>query len=1294
MDRNSSIASLSTVSPRQGRSRTHSVSSDRPSTIGFGLVLPPVSVSPEPSFIAASAASQIITNGLDSHADAWYDQNGIEPPTEPAIVSDPALQLVNGFIDQLLLNFLQLSKSTALPALRPAVVEVLKPKLAKDAIGTADDELKEYLGGANEDDYTQPDASNPARNWDLELVWKRTRLRCMVYSSLGDMEEEDEDQYMQADNLEVGAHEQMSDVISPAVAIFLTSVLEYMGELTLTVAGQAAYQRVRSKIEKELKDGSRGASDPADCIVVRDADVERVALDRTLGRLWRGWKKRLRTPITDLAGRQFPKASPSPPTQERTAPGSDAPPLPKPAAGDNNGRGRTPPKQPPVVKDVQAAYIPLPIRDNDVEEIEVPGLARYSDDEADYEREHKQRTPERPKSLVLVSSIIANGLPTPSGSQPHTPSIASRKRSMSLPTPAVPLFHLVNRKQSRSAASDTGPDEEAGKGRGVTGRTKAKMSASGTVRMAQSQSSAAVILNEASDSESAESDYEDAQEIAYEKAEIMTSSRISVPGSFQSSDSDNMGRVGSMKRSSSVHSARIIDVQGPRSPGRSPAHSRPGSLGTLDRTRSVGLSGLAVAKALARVAAAEDKPKQVTSEPMAQTAVGTQGVGTASEKRNSSAPQTPSISELDEEQAQRQLSNVPSQLDKSPDAAAVPTAGATSTQTRKTKTGPSLTTNAKTQAGIFEQSAGNARAATLPATPPTPEIQQLQNVPDLPRKNPGHAARSSPKADTKGLLSIEPAKAGESVELSPPLQGSSSVRQLHTSASSVSSAASRLKPLRTSEDGSSRSESVARNFEELIQSNQTITYTLTPENMRDIDAKSFIEGPVVTRRKSEDPKSSPLAAQSSAGRLPSPHSPTAPGPESSASDKPYAPVPQSPVGPGVSIGRGSGQLAKNARTPATSTSDIAIFIKSTGPADDDRSRAVPRLSSPASPVNSQSDPRRASTTGSFSRSRYQPRGAAVDSSVDNSDLIDFIRQGPPIAASSHRIPRHVAPFRNTMDSDQLSGAGGKAVDATLPDMRSSLASTNVTESSRPSIQSSVNSKSALLRSRTSSAVPSHLFDGDDMAMPKRKTRRVRDPYAIDLSDEEDADGDEACALGTPKSPARKEESLAEFLRNCEPPLEPASPHPLSGLPRKKSSAPSLVSRLTRSSRGRESPPFGKAADAKSINSCGGSNTRGYIPIQVNMPAGSDAHAPAGHSQAARPMAPPSRPKVPMRKYEPREAVVKRSQTDDLADFLRDSAPPPAGRFPAAADPAPARTEGGSGSGMSRVFGRRKKLLAA
>ncbi|KHN94294.1 uncharacterized protein MAM_07823 [Metarhizium album ARSEF 1941] len=1310
VDANASRPPSGVVSPRHVRSRAQSISSDKPSTIGYGLVSPPVSVSPQAAFIASSAASQIITNDHDSHADAWYDQNGIDPATETATVSAPALQLVNGFLDQLLFHFLQVSKSTALSALRPAVIEVLKPKLGKDAVSNADEELREYLGGANEEEYEQLQEAISPRNWDGELAWKRTRLRCMVYSSLGDMEEEDEDVYMEEENLEIGAHEQISDTISPAVAIFLTSIIEYMGELTLTVAGQAAYQRIRSKIEKELKDGVRNTSDPADRIVVTEFDMERVALDRTLGRLWRGWKKRMRTPTTDIPG--SPKGPTAPFKPEQTASGHDILSLPESAASDDGSERRNSRErfEGPIMADVQPADIPLPVGDNDIDEIEVPGLAHHSGEEDDDEMDNEPvLIRKRPRSLLSSSSMFANGLPTPTKSQPHTPVVAARQRSMSLPTPRIPHFFPKFQGQTPAAsAAESEADKDASAEIGIAVTTRDDGSSLSPAHAQSTTTSGAPAPKDVdAHSQSSVSEYDDAEEVAYEQAEIMTTARVSMSSSAHSVDFDSHGRASSVKRSSSVHSARIIDVPALRSPAR----SRPSSMDATERPRPVSLSG--VASGLSKTTILDDGLKAANNETLTKTANGVPLQRSSHERRKPAAGNPTAISELEEEASQN-FAQGESQLASLPVAAEMPAAGHTSSPWSQRKKKLPVAPNIQIQSSKYEHSPVHAGTAPLPATPATPDIE-TRNVQDLPNKATGHSGWSSPKPETRGPLAIERTRTRESDELSLPTQqqnnfGSRQGSQAHTAASSVSSGASRLKPVRTSEDGSSRSESVARNFEELIQSNQTITYTLTPENMRDIDAKRSLDSPVVTkfaRRKSEDsrayqysPKVSPVLTQSAAGNLPSPRlppSPASPKIMDSKAIKPAGPATRVPTTSTTSTVRASGATAREARVPPDSTSDFAEFIKSTGPADGTRSYTVPKLGPPPASSNKghQEAHRRASATGSVGRSRYQPRDATVDSRTDNSDLIDFIRQGPPIAASNHRIPRHVAPFRTTMDSDQMSGAiGGKAIDANIPDIRSSRASTNATESSMPSMQSSVNSRSALVKNRASN-IPNQFFDDDENMMPKRKTRRVRDPYAIDLSDGEDETDQDDHMLDTPRLPAKKEESLAEFLRNYEPPPEPVSAA-AARTPRKKASAPSLIGRLTRGGKDKEkdSASTTAASEARAVVSRASSG-RGYIPIQVNIPPGYDQYDPmngnVGATQARGTLtASATAGRAPMKKFEPREAASKRSETADLAAFLRDSAPP-MNNSPTAINGAPSQQE--DSGGFTRMFGRRKKPLA-
>ena len=268
--------------------RNHSMSSDRTSSFsGTSLTAPP-SVSPDPAYIALSAASQIVHT---DRADRGYlEGEGSRVDSDTAIVAPGAVALVNGFLDQLLYSFLASSRSTSIAALRPAIQEVLKPRLAKEAIQGADEELEGYMTGGDAEELLAFHGGQSFRgDYDLNLIWRRTRLRCMVYTRLGDMEEDDEDTYLEQEeqNANEGRRRLDRDIgsVSPAAAIFLTSVLEFIGEHAMLLAGEAAYNRFQT----------RGARPDNSRAVVEEIDMEKLAFNGTLGRLWRSWKKRVRS---------------------------------------------------------------------------------------------------------------------------------------------------------------------------------------------------------------------------------------------------------------------------------------------------------------------------------------------------------------------------------------------------------------------------------------------------------------------------------------------------------------------------------------------------------------------------------------------------------------------------------------------------------------------------------------------------------------------------------------------------------------------------------------------------------------------------------------------------------------------------------------------------------------------------------------------------------------------------------------------------------------------------------------
>ena len=252
--------------------------------------LVPPSVRPDPAYIAASAASQIVNSDREDRGDETFD---IGDTDDTAVVSPGSLILINAFLDHLLFSFLASARSTSIASLRPAILEVLKPRLGKEAIDGADEELEGYLAGGDAEELLAFHSGQEFKGeYNLNLIWRRTRLRCMVYTRLGDMEEEDEEMYLEQeeeDDTNDGRPRLTRDLgsVSPAAAIFLTSIIEFIGEQALFVASEAAYNRSQTK--QFRPEESRH--------LVEEVDVEKIAFNTTLGRLWRAWKKKVRTSI-------------------------------------------------------------------------------------------------------------------------------------------------------------------------------------------------------------------------------------------------------------------------------------------------------------------------------------------------------------------------------------------------------------------------------------------------------------------------------------------------------------------------------------------------------------------------------------------------------------------------------------------------------------------------------------------------------------------------------------------------------------------------------------------------------------------------------------------------------------------------------------------------------------------------------------------------------------------------------------------------------------------------------------
>ncbi|CAD6447351.1 547f11a4-4c9e-47e6-9ab6-3600a355639f-CDS [Sclerotinia trifoliorum] len=1339
-------ARLENSSRRVGRS--HSISSDRPSTASTstGLLSPPLSISPEPVYIASSAASQIVTNDHDSTADAWLDQHGIEPSGETALVSPAALKLVNTFLDQLVLNFLSASKSTSLVSLRPAITEVLKPRLARDAVRGADSELREYLGGSGNDELLSSEREGQSsRDWDLELVWKRTRLRCMVYSSLGDMEEEDEDRYTAQEHLngslESGDRENETGIVSPAVAIFLTSILEFMGEQILIVAGQAAYTRLRMKYEKEERDGTIRQTDIAERVVVEDTDMERVGSDRILGKLWRDWKKRARSPTNSESMSH---------SHSREITGNSARPVLEPAqaasisSSDNGELQET--SFDALAEHKQAAMIPLPMTVDDVREIEIPGLAPQSDNAEDDDASETEELPfsRRPKSMVIFTNASHN-LPTPSSSQPPTPIFAaspskSRKRANSLPPPipstvtslfsrsseeAVPRREDSMKPSQGGAAALNGTITPAESEKDA-GEEDEEVSSKGKSAVLESKHEPVDDTTEFDDtSKDMDSDFE-----FVEEPQIMTSSRISFGGRVSPDDRDSSTRssVHSSAQSPSIHSLRLIDVNTAKSPttrsrqdsfdatdfipGRGVSISRPTSIhspiitelssrGTSPHFRSSNSSPLArtgsnlssmpvktttdsISEVDERESAGDDSP--LTAVP-SELAAAMQGVDVDPSPTSQNypsfksaafrstpfvlaAPPTPQNYRENMKGSARQQANKGQPLNgfSNSNVRGIEQDVQMTYQGAKNSFEPPPRSVSRTVA-----SSANENPAILPVVKESSSPEMFKSIP-----------RSSLVRRTSSPRSM-----GEEVSRKAILETQHKVHQASYTSSIVSPSIPRDRKRRVSEESGVSAMSSAgdsKSFEELIRGDETIQYTLTPQNMRAIESPD-----------------SPLSLtaipvpRSASGRAHSPsvskHTGLHSHPLSVPLKSPCTAKPRDPRADQDSLGdfsdfiRSTGPAIPlkreeiHSRSSSSAASDIARPLitsnlhKGTNGTPRNVSGSIPRVG-PVAALPA----RAASSAGrSGRRNKLQARDATVGKD-SITDLIDFVRAGPD-EVGGHRIPRTVAPFRSTMDSDQMSGfAGGKAIDASLPDARYSQASTHASTN-----HSSVTSQTGLLNSsnKANKPIPTGMnIDDDEDMMPKRKTRRVRDPYAIDFSDEEDDEFEHS------SRPAPiQEESLADFLRNVPPPPSPKMTPIFAEAQKPPKKKPSFSSRFTRSGSTSQVQQH-KTSNSMSSRTTSTKHTpSSSINPQFNASVGGSSHGNYSQ-QSEAPRATPSS-NVIRKPYESREPVpVKfRSQTSDLADFLRSSEPPPS------VEPKPFVHAKEESTFASRFFGRRKKSTA-
>lgn len=501
-----------------------------------------------------------------------------------------------------------------------------------------------------------------------------------------------------------------------------------------------------------------------------------------------------------------------------------------------------------------------------------------------------------------------------------------------------------------------------------------------------------------------------------------------------------------------------------------------------------------------------------------------------------------------------------------------------STRSSMASTGKKLSSGSRTSdrrqlASPTTASAGDRASVQRVFTPP---VTPNDAAPTKPRRSDSFNGPGSPQLaqKLKGVL-------GRSQD-----EADHAARPGRTSVDDARSAAKQ-----TQAPGKSRD--TERSFEELIRSDATLQFTLTPPSMREMEASRprpdhvpfwlLTVGQGTVRRADpseavnfskkggvvdkpprhssrptvswtdpmDPPKDSPKSATSTSAITPnSAGASSARAAESKdvvAKALSVSHLPPAPVNT-----RLGGPIARDARGDQASTQYFADFIRRTGPSmpnstASSQARAFPTRnqsqSSRTGPLSSvgnlTSSSRKASTKASRTprKDRPQVRDPVVYQREDTADLVDFIRQGPPDGKPS--ISKAIAPFRTTMDSDDFKSlTNGKSIEEAAMTRESTVSTQNGSSMSQAhSVPSSYNSQAKLL---------------DDDAPPiQRKQRRVKDPYAIDSDDDYVEGDDELVPTTVAMKPPRAEESLMDFLNSVPPPsasaATPAALYPASAL---------------------------------------------------------------------------------------------------------------------------------------------------
>ncbi|CAZ82563.1 unnamed protein product [Tuber melanosporum] len=1309
------------------------LSSHGSSIISMGYPL--ASVTPESAYIAASAATGIVTSNHES----FLQDEGIVSPGSPTIlVTPPSLKLINQFLDFLLYEFLSSAKSTSLRLLRPAVEEVLRCRLANEAISGADQELTSYLGGGDgedDEDFGEPQETTGA--WDLEGTWKKTRLRCMVYSSLGDLEEDDEAVYSgvglegSVGAQQYNAHSAMPGIVSPAVAIWLTAVLEFVGEQTLLVAGHAAINRFAQKLPTNE---AREMSDATERPVVEELDTEKVALNPSLSRLWRQWRKRVRGrssfSIPSLQRHERRASTSSRTSASGLTTGNTLRGEPSAAKGTFGG------DEAPVVgvdKEVEfgddtatleankeALLTPIveaaPPAGGDAErpesrKVELMSLGELMELEITGKLEKR-----RPQSLILLPWTTESPFVT------RSPSI---KRPCSLPDLTRGDFpDPVAEDEGERTGSD---NLEIAKGEVETGEAAETDQAFYTPAEEQKgwpaepgkelesvvetyEQPDGSIINQYSNSEMVQAKREFSEDGAIGTESPETAEKlVSVSGN----DEDLNGEIGV------AHTSDVL-VAPPVSLSSSRARCEEVEETPMHQPQQEDEVGRAPASPVCHVAAASSDVSSMHSAGIVETPRSTEDqpppVPERAAKRPSTAPaasdRTRAVDNavVSDDDILVVINRQGSGMETSTYPGASLTGNGNSSHSKKGSSTSSkhsqysqlsdrkigqLTLVQPSSSSCISISSERANGVRVWTSPSTPDKSRRSSSFSKAQR-PIYSSGSSTSQSSAKFKSFVPWSVGSAGHSKAPESDDESHSSLHSERQSAKLA---------------NMDERERSFEELISRGDTIHCTITPGPIRRIegsprsttqtaDLVEFLRtGPDGTERPrtvtSNKSGSRPSSARAKAIITKDPISGDSIAPTHTLRSTTSPPITTLAFAGPPPPSRHFDTTTQTVKMPSlfgplSATTTLRADGFGSKPPSSPSGIIIPA-------VMKQQRSDTPSTVHSRPKNHLVPRDASGStSSASTSALADFFRNTTPPVDGEHtiqrRISRSVAPFRNTMDSAQFDAARDPERTEPVDSIPGGLG-LGLNSAPEDSYQSSFSSSTALLRSNSGRA-----HDYGSMPAPQRKQTRVRDSLAVvDIEEQDDPDL-VGLELVIPKR--KEEESLIDFLRNVAPPPQP--PEDPRDKAQKKNSSVSLMGRFTRSSTRKNSIA---------------SNADRVIPMVPQLPALLDGpakyvpllsdtdHMSPHHSSNAPPPSLSAKRHDSYRltsdlrehrmmgnggvqvrvQYQARDARVERDDTDSLVDFLKYTSPPP----PMSTDASPSMLKE-EGPKFKLSFGRKLK----